>query len=92
MQADFYHLGTSSVERVLPRIAERVLADGGRLLIVAAEMIGARSGLGYLIWHSYQVWDMAAMYIGLVLLAFFGYLFTMALNELERIVLPWRSR
>ncbi|MFS8639221.1 MAG: ABC transporter permease [Symbiobacteriaceae bacterium] len=62
------------------------------LLIVAAEMIGARSGLGYLIWNSYQVWDMAAMYIGLVLLAFFGYLFTMALNELERVVLPWRPR
>lgn len=62
------------------------------LLIVAAEMIGARSGLGYLIWNSYQVWDMPAMYIGLVLLAFFGYVFTMALNELERIVVPWRPR
>ena len=62
------------------------------LLIVAAEMIGARSGLGYLIWNSYQVWDMAAMYIGLVLMSFFGYVFTMALNELERLVLPWRPR
>ncbi|WPD19513.1 ABC transporter permease [Thermaerobacter composti] len=62
------------------------------LLIVAAEMIGARSGLGYLIWNSYQVWDMAAMYIGLVLMSFFGYVFTMALNELERVVLPWRPR
>ncbi|EKP94344.1 ABC transporter permease [Thermaerobacter subterraneus] len=62
------------------------------LLIVAAEMIGARSGLGYLIWNSYQVWDMAAMFIGLVLMSFFGYAFTMALNELERLVLPWRPR
>lgn len=34
MQIDFYHLAASPIERVLPRIAERILADGGRLLIV----------------------------------------------------------
>ncbi|RZL94033.1 MAG: DNA polymerase III subunit chi, partial [Variovorax sp.] len=37
MQVDFYHLGASGVERVLPRIAERVLADGARLLVVAGD-------------------------------------------------------
>lgn len=37
MQVDFYHLTFAPVERVLPRIAERVLADGGRLLIVSAD-------------------------------------------------------
>ena len=35
MQVDFYHLTVAPIDRVLPRIAERVLADGGRLLIVA---------------------------------------------------------
>lgn len=34
-QVDFYHLTHSPVERVLPRIAERVLQEGNRLLIVA---------------------------------------------------------
>ena len=37
MQVDFYHLGATPVERVLPRLAERVLADGGRLLVVAGD-------------------------------------------------------
>ncbi len=37
MQVDFYHLDAVPVERVLPRIAERVLADGGRLLVVTAD-------------------------------------------------------
>ena len=37
MQVDFYHLTASPLDRVLPRVAERVVADGGRLLIVAAE-------------------------------------------------------
>ena len=35
MQVDFYHLAATPIERVLPRIAERVLADKQRLLIVA---------------------------------------------------------
>jgi DNA polymerase-3 subunit chi len=34
---DFYHLGGSSLERVLPVICEKVLAGGGRLLIVTGE-------------------------------------------------------
>jgi DNA polymerase-3 subunit chi len=32
---DFYHLATAPIERVLPRICERLLEDGQRLLIVA---------------------------------------------------------
>lgn len=37
MQVDFYHLTGAPVERVLPRIAERVLQEGGRLLVVTAD-------------------------------------------------------
>lgn len=36
MQVDFYHLA-GPVDAVLPRIAERIVAGGGRLLIVAGE-------------------------------------------------------
>ena len=35
MIVDFYHLAASPLERVLPSIAEKVLAGGGRLLVVA---------------------------------------------------------
>jgi DNA polymerase-3 subunit chi len=35
MIVDFYHLSASPLERVLPSIAEKVLAGGGRLLVVA---------------------------------------------------------
>lgn len=35
MQVDFYHLAATPLDRVLPRIAERLLAGGDRLLIVA---------------------------------------------------------
>ena len=34
MQVDFYHLTQQPLDRVLPRIAERVVEGGGRLLVV----------------------------------------------------------
>lgn len=37
MQVDFYHLTALPIERVLPRIAARVLEGGGRLLVVTAD-------------------------------------------------------
>ena len=37
MKVDFYHLARSPIERVLPAISEKVLAGGGRLLVVAGE-------------------------------------------------------
>ncbi|MDB5692296.1 MAG: polymerase subunit chi [Alphaproteobacteria bacterium] len=37
MIVDFYHLGASPLERVLPAICEKVLASGERLLVVAEE-------------------------------------------------------
>lgn len=48
MIVDFYHLGGSPLERVLPVICEKVLAGGGRLLVVAEEpLLGA---LDRLLW------------------------------------------
>ncbi|WP_298671348.1 DNA polymerase III subunit chi [uncultured Sphingomonas sp.] len=36
MQVDFYHLTITPLDRALPQIAEKVVASGNRLLIVAA--------------------------------------------------------
>jgi DNA polymerase-3 subunit chi len=37
MQVDFYHLSVTPLDRALPQIAEKVVASGARLLIVAGE-------------------------------------------------------
>ena len=49
MQVDFYHLTALPLDRVLPRIAERVVADGGRLLIVAEDQ-RQREAVDKLLW------------------------------------------
>ena len=41
MRIDFYHLGAMPLEKVLPAIGEKLVAAGGRLLIVAgADRLG----------------------------------------------------
>ena len=49
MQVDFYHLVASPLERVLPKIAEKVVAGGGRLVVVA-DSDAQRAGLDRLLW------------------------------------------
>jgi DNA polymerase-3 subunit chi len=49
MQVDFYHLTLQPLDRVLPRIAERVVGGGGRLLVVA-ESGDQRAALDRLLW------------------------------------------
>ncbi len=50
MQVDFYHLTATHLDRALPSIAERVIATGGRLLIVA-EGDAQRAALDRLLWN-----------------------------------------
>lgn len=61
------------------------------LLIVAAEMIGAKSGIGYMIWTGYQTFLMERMFVGLTIMAALGYIFSVVLDEVERKVLPWKQ-
>ena len=49
MQVDFYHLTRTPIERALPRIAEKVLESGGRLLVVAEDAAG-RGKLDQALW------------------------------------------
>ncbi|OYW23363.1 MULTISPECIES: DNA polymerase III subunit chi [unclassified Sphingomonas] len=49
MQVDFYHLTVRPLDRVLPKIAEKVIESGGRLLIVAEEPM-RRAALDKLLW------------------------------------------
>jgi len=49
MQVDFYHLTATPLERALPSIAQRVVAGGGRLLIVSGDE-AQRGAIDRLLW------------------------------------------
>lgn len=63
----------------------------GLVLIAVAEMVGAKSGLGYLIWSAWSTFAVEQMYVGLFVIALIGFLVTLGLNELERIIIPWKA-
>lgn len=60
------------------------------LTIVAAEMMGAQSGIGYLIWTNYKAFLLSEMYVGLVLISFFGYFFSLLVRWLKVKLIPWK--
>jgi ABC-type nitrate/sulfonate/bicarbonate transport system ATPase subunit/ABC-type nitrate/sulfonate/bicarbonate transport system permease component len=63
----------------------------GLVLIAVAEMVGAKSGLGYLIWSAWSTFAVEEMYVGLFAIAIIGFLITLGLNELERVIIPWKA-
>ncbi len=63
----------------------------GLVLIAIAEMVGAKSGLGYMIWSAWETFSVEQMYVGLFVIAVIGFVLTVAMNELERVLVPWRS-
>ncbi|MGH9172727.1 MAG: 1,4-dihydroxy-2-naphthoate octaprenyltransferase, partial [Vicinamibacterales bacterium] len=48
-------------------------------------------GIGYLIWNSYQTFAIEKMYVGLVVTALLGWALNLVMDEIERVVIPWRA-
>lgn len=69
----------------------RMAAAGSILVLIAAEMIGARAGLGYLITAAQQNFQIPQMYAGIVAISLIGLGFNFALVALERRLSRWRT-
>ncbi|HWK94515.1 MAG TPA: ABC transporter permease [Pseudolabrys sp.] len=61
------------------------------ILIVAAEFVAARAGIGYLIWSSFEVMKVEAMFVGIIIITMIGLITTAILKEIERRILPWKA-
>ena len=59
------------------------------ILIVAAEMIGGRSGMGYLLIHAGQVLETEKVFASLIVLAILGVVVTKLQEAFDRRVAPW---
>ena len=62
------------------------------IVIVTAESLAAKSGIGYLIWTSWQVFEVEKMYVGLLVTAILGFASSMLLDWMEWRLIPWRRR
>jgi NitT/TauT family transport system permease protein len=59
-------------------------------VLVGAEFVAARSGIGYLIWVSWQTLMIEQMFVGIIVITVLGVLSTLFLHECERHLIPWR--
>lgn len=67
-------------------------AGMGLILIVIAEMFGAQDGIGFMIWNAWQLIAVDTMFVGLIVIAVLGFAFSVALDEIERRIVPWKRR
>ena len=67
----------------------KLAAGSSYIIIAAAEFLGARSGVGFFIWASWQTFAVSRMFVGIVVISVMGYLTILALQALERRFVPW---
>jgi ABC-type nitrate/sulfonate/bicarbonate transport system permease component len=84
---------TIALPGALPSIMAGIkLAIGmGLILIAISEMVAANDGIGYMIWNSWQVLSVDTMYVGLLVIAILGFVFSLVLDEIERMLIPWKA-
>ncbi len=61
------------------------------VMLCAAEMLGAKKGLGFLISFSQQIFQIADMYAAIILIAILGLLLNYAVTAWENKVLAWKK-
>ncbi|HEX7750312.1 MAG TPA: ABC transporter permease subunit [Bordetella sp.] len=78
----------------LPEIltAMRVGIGFGWTTLVAAEMVAAKQGIGYMVLSASQFLQTAVVIMGIIVIAAIAYLFDLMMRALERRLAPWKGR
>src|SRR5205814_280383 len=84
---------TIALPGALPFIMTGIKLGAGLalILIAVAEMVGAKSGLGYMIWSAWETFAVAKMYVGLFTIALIGFGISILLREVERVIIRWKA-
>ena len=78
----------------LPEIltAMRIGIGFGWTTLVAAEMVAATRGLGYMVLTASQFLQTSTVIMGIIVIAIIAYSFDMLMRFIERRVVPWKGR
>jgi len=87
----FQTLRQIALPSALPQIFTGLKLSAGTsfIIIAAAEFLGARNGVGFFIWSSWQTFSVSRMFVGIVTISLMGYLTLLAIDLVERRVIPW---
>lgn len=93
--ANSFQLFTTIVlPSALPEILTGLrIAIGATLsTLVAAELIAAQSGVGYMIMSAANFLATDVVFVGLIVIAIFAFAFTAAMRFLEKQLVPWKGK
>ncbi len=62
------------------------------VIVVAAEFSGAEAGIGYRIWAAWETFSIKSLYGGIFIIGLLGLLSSIAIDRLEKWLIPWRER
>ena len=60
------------------------------IVLVASEFVATKSGIGYLIWNSWELLQVDVMFVGIVSIGIIGLITSALFQELERKAVPWK--
>ena len=69
----------------------RMAIGVGWAIVLAAEMVGATAGVGFLIFRGNELRDMALIFVCMFIIGIIGALLSLITSYLERKLCPWRS-
>ncbi|MGP0092900.1 MAG: ABC transporter permease [Xanthobacteraceae bacterium] len=61
------------------------------IVLVAAEFVASKTGIGYLIWNSWELLQVDIMFVGIVTIGILGLITSALFQEIERKVIPWKQ-
>jgi ABC-type nitrate/sulfonate/bicarbonate transport system permease component len=61
------------------------------IVLVAAEFVATKSGIGYMIWNSWELLQVDIMFVGIVTIGILGLITSALFQEIERKVVPWKA-
>ena len=61
------------------------------IVLVASEFVASKTGIGYLIWNSWELLQVDIMFVGIVTIGILGLITSVLFQEIERKVIPWKA-
>ena len=61
------------------------------IVLVASEFVASKTGIGYLIWNSWELLQVDTMFVGIVAVGILGLITSVLFQEIERKVIPWKA-
>ncbi|MDR3363660.1 MAG: ABC transporter permease [Clostridiales Family XIII bacterium] len=63
----------------------------GFIVLLSAEMVGAKSGLGWLVFNSNKNYNITRLYVGILFVAVIGFLLSVGIDKLQKNIVVWEE-